>query len=67
MKANEALRVAGSIIYKGWILIDSAKDEKIGRKRVAVATLLVHSVMTAVIRAITVAMAHGGIDPSGVI
>lgn len=42
-------------------------DEKTGRKRVAVATLLVHSVKTAIIREITVAMAHGGIDPSGVI
>lgn len=42
-------------------------DEKTGRKRVAVATLLVHSVKTAIISESTVAMAHGGIDPSGVI
>lgn len=42
-------------------------DEKTGRNRVAVATLLVHSVKTAVIKQTTVAMAHGGIDPSGVI
>lgn len=27
MKANEALRVAGSITYKGWILTDVACNE----------------------------------------
>lgn len=67
MKAKEALRVPGSITYKGWILTDSAMDEKTGRKRVAVATLLVHSVKTAIISESTVAMAQGGIDPNGVI
>lgn len=42
-------------------------DEKTGRKRVVVATLLVHSVKTAIIRESTVAMDQGGIDPNGVI
>lgn len=42
-------------------------DAKTGRKRVAVATLLVHSVKTATVSESTVAVAHGGMYPNGVI
>lgn len=49
------------------LLCKLTMDEKTGRKRVAVATLLVHSVKTAIISESTDAVAHGGIEPSGVI
>lgn len=42
-------------------------EARMGRKSVAVATLLAHSVKVAMSRQRTMTMAHGGMDWSGVI
>lgn len=42
-------------------------EARIGRKRVAVATLLAHSVKVAMKRQRMMAMAHGGMEWSGII
>lgn len=66
MKAKEALRVQGIITYSGFKLIDWDMEARIGRKSVAVATLLAHSVKVAIRRQRMMAMAHGGMECSGV-
>lgn len=67
MKAKEALRVQGIITYRGFKLMDWHMEARMGRKRVAVATLLAHSVKVATSRQRMTAMAHGGTEWSGVI
>lgn len=67
MKAKEALRVQGTMTYRGFIPMDWDIEARTGRKRVAVATLLVHSVKMAISRHRMMAMAQGGMLWRGVI
>lgn len=67
MKAKEALRVQGTMTYNGLIPMDWDIEAKTGRKSVAVATLLVHSVKVAISRHRTIAIAQGGMLCRGVI
>lgn len=67
MKAKEALSVQGIITYRGFRLIDWHMEARTGRKSVAVATLLAHSVKVAMRRQRMTAMAQGGMEWSGVI
>lgn len=47
MKASDALMVQGIMMYSGWMPMERDMEAKIGRNRVVVATLLVHSVVIA--------------------
>lgn len=67
INANDALSVQGIITYSGFSAMDCAMEARMGRNRVAVATLLAHSVKVATKRQMSTATAHGGIDCSGAI
>ncbi len=53
--------------YGNWVCAFVTMEARIGRKSVAVATLLAHSVKVAIRRQRTMAMAQGGMELSGVI